>query len=326
MLGGLIAAAALAATGTGELKTFKDWTVGCDNGRACQGVGQYSAENMDLISVSIARGAGAMDAPKIWFRLQDSPAIDLAADGKRLGVSFVNDEENQTVAAGSAARVIDAFRTAGKIELIGAGGKTLGQLSSLGASAAMLYMDEQQRRIDTVTALVRKGAKPASAVPRPPALPTVRRARLSGSIRKLTEAQVRKIQQENADCTDDNLTDKVEYARLDAHTTLAIVNAVCASGAYNYYSIPMLVRDNGKRELAKFEGREADDLVMNMSWKPKERLLDSYFKGRGIGDCGGGSGWAWDGARFHLVRSRMMDECLGATEWITTFRARVVDR
>lgn len=326
MLGALIAAVAVAATGTGELKTFRDWTVGCDNGRACQGVGQYSAENMDLVSVSIARGAGATDAPKIWFRLQDSPAIDLAADGKRLGVGFVNDEENQTVAAGSVARAIDAFRTAGKIELVGAGGKIFGQLSSLGASAAMLYMDEQQRRIDTVTALVRKGAKPASAVPQPPALPTVRRAASSGSIRKLTAAQVRQIQQANAECTDDDVTDKVEYARIDAHTTLAVVNAICASGAYNFYSIPVLIRDNGKREVAKFEGRETDDLTMNMSWKGKERLLESYFKGRGIGDCGGGSDWAWDGARFRIVRSRMMDECLGATEWITTFRARVVDR
>jgi len=326
MLGGLLAAVAVAVTGTGELKTFKDWTVGCDNGRACQGVGQYSAENMDLISVSIARGAGATDAPKIWFRLQDSPAIDLAADGRRLGVSFVNDEENQTVAAGSAARVIDAFRTAGKIELVGAGGKIIGQLSSLGASAAMLYMDEQQRRIDTVTALVRKGAKPASAVPPPPALPAVRRAPASGPPRKLTTAQIRQIQQANADCTDDDVSDKVEYARIDAHTTLAIVNAVCASGAYNYYGIPLLIRDNSKREVARFEGRKADDLLMNLSWKSKERLLDSYFKGRGIGDCGGGSDWAWDGTRFRLVRSRMMDECLGATEWITTFRARVVDR
>src|SRR3954467_12719031 len=125
MLGGLLAAAAAAATGSGELKTFKDWTVGCDNGRACQAVGQYSAENMELISVSILRGAGAADAPKIWFRLQDSPATDLAADGTKLGVSFVNDEENQTVAAGSAARVTDAFRTASKIQLVGAGGKVL---------------------------------------------------------------------------------------------------------------------------------------------------------------------------------------------------------
>ena len=327
MLGAFLAAAAVAATGTGALKTFKDWTVGCDNGRMCQGVGQYSADNMDLISVSISRRAGPADAPKIWFRLQDSPAIDLAADGKRLGVSFVNDEDNQTVAAGSAARVIDAFRTARKIELVGAGGKVIGQLSSLGASAAMLYMDEQQRRIDTVTALVHKGAKPASTVPQPPALPAVRRAGpATGPIRKLTTAQVRQIQQANAGCTDDDVSDKVEYARLDAHTTLAIVNAICASGAYNYYGIPLLIRDNGKREVAKFEGREPDDLVMNLSWKGKERLLESYFKGRGIGDCGGGSDWAWDGARFRLVRSRMMDDCLGATEWITTFRARVVDR
>jgi len=327
MLGGFLAAAAAVAAGAGELKTFKDWTVGCDNGRACHGVGQYSAENMDVISVSISRGADATDAPKIWFRLQDSPAIDLAADSRRLGVSFVNDEENQTVAAGSVPKVIDAFRTAGKIELVGADGKIIGKLSSQGAAAAMLYMDEQQRRTDTVTALIRKGAKPASAVPPPPALPVVRRAAASGGpLRKLTAAQVRQIQQDNAECTDDDVSDKVEYARIDAHTTLAIVNAICASGAYNFYGIPVLLRDNGKRELARFEGRKEDDLTMNMSWKPKERLLDSYFKGRGMGDCGGGSDWAWDGARFRLVRSRMMDECLGATEWITTFRARVVDR
>jgi hypothetical protein len=327
MLGALFAAALAAATGTGELKTFKDWTVGCDNGRACHAVGQYSAQNMEVISVSIARGAGATDAPKIWFRLQDSPAIDLSVDGKRLGASFVNDEENQTVTAQSAARVIDAFRTATKIELIGEGGKVIGQLSSLGASAAMLYMDEQQRRTGTVTALVSKGPKPASAVPRPPALPIVRRAGGSADpMRKLTAAQVRKVQQDNAECMDDDVSDKVEYARLDARTTLAIVNATCASGAYNFYGIPLLLRDNGKREIARFEGREGDDLVMNLSWKGKERLLESYFKGRGMGDCGGGSDWAWDGTRFRIVRSRMMDECLGATEWITTFRARVVDR
>ena len=38
----------------------------------------------------------------------------------------------------------------------------------------MLYMDERQRRIGTVTALVRTGRQPASAVPAPPALPQVR--------------------------------------------------------------------------------------------------------------------------------------------------------
>ena len=35
----LALAATVAAPQPGELKTFKDWTVGCDNGRACQAVG-----------------------------------------------------------------------------------------------------------------------------------------------------------------------------------------------------------------------------------------------------------------------------------------------
>ena len=54
--------------------------------------------------------------------------------------------------------------------------------------------------------------------------------------------------------------------------------------------------------------------------------MSSYFKGRGIGDCGAGTDWVWDGTRFRVVEERAMGECLGAIAWIPYYRARVVPK
>lgn len=309
------------------LKTFTDFTVGCDNGRACHAVGQYAADDFDLVAVSIARGAGANDVPAVWFRLQDRPAIDLAADGKRLGVRFIATDDDQHLTAATVWRAIDAVRSARRIDFIGADGKPLGRLSSAGAAAAMLYMDERQQRLGTVTALVRNGARPASSIPPPPRLPIVVRVSRPGNPpARLSDAQIRAIQQQYAECTDDDLTDRADYARLDARHGLILVTAICGSGAYNIFTIPLVVDARGKRTYAKFDRSETDDRSMNMSWDAKTRILSSYMKGRGIGDCGGGTEFVWNGARFVTVKSTAMDDCRGATEWITLYRARIVDR
>ncbi len=57
----MIALIALAATARspqpGELKTFKDWTVGCDNGRACQAVGLLPENDVEEAIITVRRGA-----------------------------------------------------------------------------------------------------------------------------------------------------------------------------------------------------------------------------------------------------------------------------
>jgi hypothetical protein len=199
-------------------------------------------------------------------------------------------------------------------------------LSVSGASAAMRWMDEQQKRVGTVTALVATGPAPASAVPAPPPLPVVTQAVPSGALGKpLTKEQVAAIQEEYAECTDEDLDNKVEYARIDSRTTLAIVTAVCGSGAYNYYGIPMLIRDDGTREHADLD-KDEGDITMNLSWDDKTHVLSSYFKGRGLGDCGGGNDWVWDGTRFRVILQKAMGECQGAIAWIPYYRARVVPK
>ena len=317
----------LAAAAEDPFVTFKDWTAGCDNGRSCMAVGQYNASNFDLASVVVERGPLPGDVPRIWFRNEDKPVVDLAADGKRLGIKLNPDadEYDLYVDPASVPKVLTAMTSAKSLVPVRADGKKAFPLSISGASAAMRWMDEQQKRAGTVTALVAKGPAPASAVPAPPALPVVTQAVPSGALGKpLTNAEIAKIQEEHAECSDDDLDGKVAYGRLDSRTTLAIVTAVCGSGAYNFYGIPLLLRDDGTREVADLGKHDEGDVTMNLSWDEKNHLLTSYFKGRGIGDCGAGTDWAWDGTRFQVVKERAMGECLGAIAWIPYFRARVV--
>lgn len=324
----MIGALLLLAAGTADpLITFKDWTAGCDNGRACTAVGQYNAANFDLASVVVERGPLPGDVPKIWFRSEGGPVIDLQADGKRLGVKLTADADDFviTVDPASAAKVIEAMKSARSLIPVRGDGKPSYPLSIDGASAAMRWMDAQQQRVGTVTALVATGSRPASAVPAPPPLPVVTQAVPRGAVAlPLSNDDIRKIQEEYAECSDDDLDGKVEYARIDAHTSLAVITAVCGSGAYNYFGIPMLLRDDGTRGIADMGEQEEGDPLMNLSWNSATRILSTYFKGRGIGDCGGGRDYAWDGKRFVTVKQTMMDECLGAITWIPIYRARIV--
>jgi hypothetical protein len=50
------------------------------------------------------------------------------------------------------------------------------------------------------------------------------------------------------------------------------------------------------------------------------------MKGRGIGDCGGSQHYVWDGTEFRLVAVEEMGECRGVVDFISVWRARVVER
>ena len=51
--------------------------------------------------------------------------------------------------------------------------------------------------------------------------------------------------------------------------------------------------------------------------------LSSFFKGRGIGDCGEEASWTWTGGAFRLNSYITLPECRGVAsdDWITLFRS-----
>jgi hypothetical protein len=334
MLPPLLLAAAAAVPQPAELKTFQDWTVGCDNGGACHAVALMPEDwPDDGLTMSVRRGPEAGAQPVLAFEIgADSNAAAVSADGKRLPVRLIGAEGQTRVAPADSAAMIGALRSAARLQLQAADGKPLGTVSLKGASAALLYMDEKQRRTGTATALVRPGTRPAAGLTAPP-LPVVT-ARPLSSARPLalTAAGLAALRRKHG-CTIDEVggPDEAESAALGPAETLLLL--ACGSGAYNISYVPFVLRRGPgpvRAELAAFDlkpawwAEEGKPMLVNAGWDKESGLLTSFAKGRGVGDCGTSASYAWDGRAFRLVEQAEMGECRGSVDYITTWRARVV--
>jgi hypothetical protein len=322
----LLAALAVAAPRPGELKTIRDWTVGCDNGRACQAVALLPEDGADGATLAVRRGAEAGAVPELWLTIRSesgaAPAF-LAVDGRRVALAPAGDGDSFRVRDAGAAFLLGQ---ATRIELLDRAGNVVAPVSTRGSAGALLYMDEQQRRLGTTGALVRRG--PASRVPPPPALPVITSpAPTANPPRTLGPARVRQLLgRETTTCEYANELD-IESARLDARHSLLLASHPCGNGAYNLFSSAWIVDEAGHPRPAAFDASggmgEGDDMLVNAGWDAKARRLTTFSKGRGLGDCGVGQAYVWDGTRFRLVHQEAMGECRGSTDYITTWRAKV---
>ncbi|MEO7826084.1 MAG: DUF1176 domain-containing protein [Allosphingosinicella sp.] len=325
--------AAAAAPQPTQIKGFQDWTVGCDNGRACQAVALMPEDVPDdALTMSVRRGAENGAQPVVAFDLGSvGDASAVGADGKRLAIRLIGGADGETrVAPADTAAAIAALRSAGQLQLLAADGKPLGTVSLKGARAALLYMDEQQRRVGTPTALARRGA--SGTVPPPPPLPVVLAPPVSrGRPVTLSAAALQALRKKHG-CTLDEVGEPeiADSTALTAGETLLLL--ACGSGAYNVSYVPFIVRRGGRAEFATFDYKpgwsasEGKPMLVNADWDKERGLLTSFAKGRGLADCGTESDYAWDGRAFRLVEQAEMDECRGSRDYITTWRARVVRR
>jgi hypothetical protein len=331
----LILLAAMAATpGPSEPRTFHDWTVGCDNGLDCQAIALLPPQEewSEWLTLRFSRDAAASAAPVITIQnLEAEPAV-LLADGNPLDVRFSSEPDGFTVHSSDEGALIAALGSAHSLEVRGTSGTTLGRISLSGATAAMLYMDEAQRRLDTVSALVRTGARPANAVPPPPDLPLVRLPPApTDAPLAFSDAEITALREEFS-CTIDEVggPDTFETAQVETGTTLILL--ACGSGAYNLSSVPLIARSRGGQvaiEIAPFDppsgvGMEDQPTLTNAEWDAGRRLLKEYSKARGLGDCGVRAEYAWDGSRFRIVHQEQMGECQGSLFYIPTWNAEIV--
>lgn len=326
----LLAAAAASTPTPGHLKTFSDWIVGCDNGRACQADALQPEGDFDAITMVVARAATAGAAPDISINTDQTVVAALAADGRKLSIRTVAAAGVVSVFPQDSRIFVEAVRPAKRLGLLDAKGVEIGHVSLAGFSAALLYMDDQQKRVGTVTALIRKG--PATSVPVPPPLPVI----VSPIAPKLLPLRLGKAdiarETRSLECeAADSGNFETLYARLDARTSLALLPWPCGNGAYNYFAYALLIDQKGNVTAARFDapagmGEENDNSVVNADWDEATRRLSTYAKGRGLGDCGTMQSFAWDGNRFRLVEQSEMGECRGSVDYITTWRAAVSRR
>ena len=326
------AEAATAAAGLpSETRAFRDWIAVCDNGNACFAYGRGS-DGMGWIRVAMEPGPDARPgvAAGYWPEEADTTrTFALTIDGADYPMTLA---ANEPVAAEvPAARALEVVRA-----LADGGTARIGpdhELSLSGAAAALLWIDERQNRLDTVTALRRPGSRPAQAVPAAPPLPLVTPAAVISQTGFGDQDQVLPAALEalpavvecRAETADHWIGKEIMSARLDASTELWAVP--CFAGAYNmghdWYVTGPGGRDPRPAVLVSTSDEPTAGTI-NGGYSPESRTITAFAKGRGVGDCGTASTWTWTGRAFVLTSETAMTECWGVPPdyWPTTWRTR----
>jgi hypothetical protein len=341
-------AAVFASPASAEIKEFRDWTAACDNVRHCNAygveVGSGSSAYMRLereggaaAPLTITFGVDVQKASQ--FKLSfDDPAIAGLPSGPQSGME--NDEyDGKRLVISDPAAVEAALAGLRKATALiitrvdppgtQASDPVTSEISLSGLAAALLWIDDQQKRVGTVTALIGRGEKPASAIA-PPPMPVVIAAKPSSL--KPPKAPVAILAKAQAACdSTKKFTDAEDATPLSGNKVMYWFHCEGMSGAYNA-DFALLLAEPGKpvasvtlkvpREL----GIAGDSAVpsINPSFDAATQTLSTFDKGRGVGDCGTSSEWVWDGTAFQLLSYKTMPTCNGipSDDWPTLFQAQ----
>ena len=333
----LLALPLACAAATPVYRTFGDWVVGCDNGARCEAIGMQDAYPQLVLRLVLE---GGPTAEPVLTLESDAPVDprDLRLDGARFAAAALVQpgEGMQTIGRdGAQARAfLDAIRNGAQLQ---AGtGEDAPAASLTGLSAALLLIDETQGRLDTVTALRRRGPLPAARVPAAPVLPApvppVPSPPLGKDEAQALIARVR-LQAAPEVAREDCFVDPAEA--FDAAGALdgdeALVMLECWRGAYQSSSLLFRTRRDGSGTAVRLrlplpahvEGeRRVVDAFTNVDFSAGH--LSHMAKGRGIADCGESASWTYDGRDFRLQRYHLLDRCRGGApgEWPALWRSR----
>lgn len=328
----LLAVALQAAPVLGPLKSFGDWSVACDNTLFCEATSlpistEGTGYDDDAIMLSIARAAGANGEMRIEVDRGGKGPVALLVDGKE--VARASPVGDVTVFTGAAVEPALRAMANGTVATLTVAGKPAAKASLAGMAATLRFIDAQQGRAGTASALVARGTKAAAGVPTARSAPSIAGVRPSGKAAVVTPALAKRLLTLSK-CDAEGAEPKIDVHPLGGGRTLALVP--CGAGAYNFSSVPLILA-GGAMTLATFDSppgwTAAEDgmpTLVNADWDGAKGQLSSYTKGRGLGDCGSAETYVWDGARFRLIEARSMGECRGSVNWLRTWVATPVLR
>ncbi len=308
------------STITGLHFLHKDWELACDNTGVCRAAG-YQAEDhvVHPVSVLLQRAAGAkapvsarvkIDAAHIPARRKP---LQLAMLGRSYGTVALDPRSGEgRLSAVQAQALLKAVQSAQPV--IWTADDAEWALSAAGASAVLLKMDDFQRRVDTPSALVRKGAKSSAGVLTMQPLPLVQIKNYQRGIAKRWNADAAPAQQLAArlkksaakeDCWalhEGNYLPEDQIAIYPLNRQNVLVEAPCWRAAYNY-GYGYWVMDKALLQTRQFVTSSASSF--------SEGQIFAAQKGRGIADCGSQDEWAWNGSRFVKTYQAVQAQCKG---------------
>ena len=343
MLFGSVAQAQAGAEDVPLLRQTREWLTACDNLRNCHALsapsGQKGPEYSSL-TLHVTRRSGPQESLRLRLDHRGAPLgrFELLLDGQPLslelqaGMAVELDDQGRDAHLQSYAVIMEDdgrkwLQQLRNAQLLQMAGEEQASVSLSGLSAALLLMDSVQGRLDGVTALMRPGPRPANEVPprqlapapraysaAPPALSEQERARITAAVLK-----------DQVGAMGEADKPRVEVYPLTAQRALTVLYSECA--AYNCdYQIGSRSRSNPakdqplKRQPAPLEVED----VGSVSYDPKSGLLTTFYKLRGLGDCGDQSQWLFDGQGFQLMDFRRMPLCSGlrSSDWPALWNSR----
>lgn len=330
----VLPATALAAPPQGFYQNYKDWDIACDNTGTCRLAGYQAEETEPPVSILFTRQAGANAAvigevSLLPFNDDDTQLTNIAArnelvlNGKSLGKLAFNKKGQGKLSSAQTSALLEALKKESKISI--RSGKYEWHLSDQGAAAAMLKADEFQGRLNTPSALIRKGdssqavlnpqPKPiihAVAVPQKASYTLMQDTPRHSTVMKLLRDSNRVSESDDKYCPALHNKEQMHWNRsLYVHPLnerQVLVSAICIGGAYQtggYYAI-------ANKELTKIE-----QVLPPMTYgghggfDEKTATLSGSFKGRGIGDCWSGNTAVWDGKTFVRNEEHTTGSCKG---------------
>ncbi|MDR3055490.1 MAG: DUF1176 domain-containing protein [Zoogloeaceae bacterium] len=287
----------LAAEPIGVNFYHEDWSLVCDNTRACRATG-YQIDGERPVSVLLTRKAGPSQPVTARLNVvsteEDEDWLRLRINGHDLGALAPLRDELFSLNKAQTNALLRALVRDSEILVVGRHDQQW-ELSDKGAAAVLLKMDEFQGRLGTPGALIRKGQRDESTVLAPLPVPVVRvppiPALRAGDANVAKDSTLRDALRKTTD--DDECPSLDSQSVLDIVARLGkdklLVSALCWRAAYNegygYWII------NAKTPWQPV-------LVTTSATDYTEGRLSATQKGRGLGDCWGNSEWSWDGKSF----------------------------
>lgn len=315
---------------------YSDWTLSCDNLNRCEArnINEHNGLVLHLSREAGPQGRAAVrldnEHAEVFEGTDPRPiAARLLLDGKALHLNPREWQIGDHLAQADNRLVVDDFishiRNASVLTLSGQDKAPARQSVSLkGLKAALLAMDAQQGRVETRTAWATPGSNAAETVPAAPVAPVLPPFTPPPS---LTEREIAALTQfaatniDTGDCTLEQSERDISLTPLSSDKALILVN--CDMGAYNLFSLASVVTRHAPlkaEELAlqapfKLNGSQLmEPELINVEMDEARGQLSIYAKGRGIGDCGESSRWAYDGKQFRLAEYRSEPHCDGYSQ------------
>ena len=324
-----------------EHRSFKDWLAACRPDGYCSATTSVKPGAEETAADYLLRIGRQPGDDRLWqisfttvavtadrdrpmnARIDSDPATTLRPVGGYEPLGTVNDLFVTEPALGD--RILGAMAAGSRIRfefLDIAGAPHDADFSLSGLSASLLWIDERQGRLDSPRRTERPDdIEPAPRLDKPAAIAA------GGLPPALLDKHAR---ESDCEALDSDLMASFEPIVGALSDTATLYALPCTAGAYQV-GYRLYVVESGEiggietlffADYTESYGWTGTDLLFAVDYDPATKTLASFYKGRGIGDCGSAGQWRWVDYAFALEEFRATESCEGrlSDDWPVVYQ------